>query len=103
MLGGAEAGASELHARHSPPAEDALIGAGQTRRGLHALMALDTVHSVFVTAAPASHHGLDQERRIKRERRDITTVAKMNRNADVLRRQLRSDTIWFGDWPDCMQ
>ena len=40
------------------PAEDALVGAGERGRGLHAAVALDAVEGVLVAAAPPAQHAL---------------------------------------------
>ena len=41
-----------------PPAEHTLIGTRQTRRGLHAPVALDAIEGVLVAAAAAPQHRL---------------------------------------------
>ncbi len=40
------------------PAEDAFVGAGQRRRGLHAAVALNAVEGVLVAAAAPAQHAL---------------------------------------------
>ena len=44
--------------RHVPPAEDALVGAGQAGCGFHAAMAFYAVECVLVATTSAPQHGL---------------------------------------------
>ncbi len=47
-----------MHTQLSPPAEDALVGTGQTGCGLHASMTLNAIEGMLVTTAPPPQHRL---------------------------------------------